>query len=275
MDIRKKCVLGLCFAFLAAAAHAQVQGPDPTSASIAADGPFAVSTQTLARGSGFGGGTVYSPNAASTYGLVAFSPGFTATQSSVAVMGRRLATHGFVVVTINTNSPFDFPPSRATQLLAALNAVAALTTGPVAGKVDPNRRAVTGHSMGGGGALIALRQNPLNTTLRAGLGLAPWNGDASYPQIRAPAAIIAGSADEVAPLDTHAIPSYNSINQAEKLLAVIRGAGHSFAGENPANQPSSMYQIAWMKRWIDGDARYTPFLVNDSRLSQFASTAPF
>ena len=110
--------------------------------------------------------------AAGTYGLVAFCPGFTATQSSIAVMGRRLATHGFVVVTIDTNSTSDQPPSRATQLLAALNRVAGLTTGAVAGKVDGNRRAVTGHSMGGGGTLLALRQN---TSLRAGVGLAPWS----------------------------------------------------------------------------------------------------
>ncbi|HEU5133590.1 MAG TPA: hypothetical protein VFU13_00475 [Steroidobacteraceae bacterium] len=272
MHIRKKCAIGFCLLALAAVAHAQIQGPDPTAASVAADGPFAVSTQTLARGSGFGGGTVYSPNAAGTYGVVAFCPGFTSSQSAVAVMGRRLATHGFVVVTINTNSSLDFPPSRATQLQAALNAVAALTTGPVAGKVDPNRRAVTGHSMGGGGALIALRQN---ASLRGGVGLAPWNGDASFSAIRSPTAIIGASNDNVAPLNTHAIPSYNSINQAEKLLAVNNGGGHSFPSSNPAHQPSSMYQIAWMKRWVDGDSRYTQFLVNDSRLSQFASTAPF
>ena len=272
MHIRMKCVLGLCLVMLAAAAHSQVQGPNPTAASIAAEGPFAVSTQTLARGNGFGGGTVYSPNAAGLYGVVAFSPGFTATQSSVAVMGRRLATHGFVVVTINTNSPLDFPPSRATQLLAALNAVAALTAGPVAGKVDTNRRAVTGHSMGGGGTLLALRQN---TSLRAGIGLAPWSTDRNFAAIRSPAGIVGASSDNVAPVIIHSIPFYNSINQAEKLLAVISGASHSFPGNNPANQPSSMYQIAWMKRWVDGDQRYTPFLVTDSRLSLFASTAPF
>jgi triacylglycerol lipase len=47
-------------------------------------------------------------------------PGFTATQSSIAWIGRRMATHGFVVMTINTNSTLDQPPSRATQLMAAL-----------------------------------------------------------------------------------------------------------------------------------------------------------
>src|SRR5688572_28718114 len=130
------------FLTLAAISHAQTnplaKGPDPTNASIQADGPFAVSTQAVA-GNGFGGGTVYSPNAAGQYALVALCPGFTASQSSVAALGRRLATHGFVVVTINTNSPLDFPASRGTQLLAALRTVTALNTGPVVGKVDPAR----------------------------------------------------------------------------------------------------------------------------------------
>jgi predicted dienelactone hydrolase len=272
MHIRKKCVVGLGLIVLAGVASAQVKGPDPTAASIAADGPFAVSTQTV-RGTGFGGGTVYSPNAAGTYGLVAFCPGFTATQSSIAVMGRRLATHGFVVVTINTNSTLDQPSSRATQLLAALNAVAALNTGPVAGKVDSSRRAVTGHSMGGGGTLLALRQS---TSLRAGVGLAPWSSSVkNFSAIRSPAAIVGGSSDTVAPVGSHSIAFYNSINQAEKLLAVISGASHFFPQDNPANQPASKYQVAWMKRWVDGDTRYNQFLVTDARLSQFASSAPF
>jgi dienelactone hydrolase len=273
MHISKKCALGLGLMALSAIATAQVKGPDPTAASIAADGPFAVSTQTLARGNGFGGGTVYSPNTAGTYGLVAFCPGFTATQSSIAVMGRRLATHGFVVVTIDTNSTSDQPPSRATQLLAALNTVAALNTGPVAGKVDTNRRAVTGHSMGGGGTLLALRQN---TSLRAGVGLAPWSSATkNFSAIRSPAAIVGGSADNVAPVNNHSQRFYDSINQAEKLLAVINGASHFFPQDNPANQPASKYQIAWLKRFVDGDTRYNQFLVTDNRLSKFQSTAPF
>src|SRR5438477_9432037 len=85
---------------LATAAHAVQIGPDPTLTSVQADGPFTVSTQTVAKGNGFGGATVYSPDAAGKYAVVAFCPGFTATQSSIAVMGRRLATHGFIVATI-------------------------------------------------------------------------------------------------------------------------------------------------------------------------------
>jgi hypothetical protein len=36
-----------------------------------------------------------------------------------------MASHGFVVMTINTNSTLDQPPSRATQLMAALRRTAA------------------------------------------------------------------------------------------------------------------------------------------------------
>lgn len=83
------------------------KGPDPTQASIEAVGPYAVSTRAL-KGSGFGSGMVYSPNAAGSYALVAVCPGFVSAQSSIAQISRRLATHGFVVVTIDTNT-FDSP----------------------------------------------------------------------------------------------------------------------------------------------------------------------
>jgi triacylglycerol lipase len=249
------------------------KGPDPTLASIQADGPFTVSTQTVA-GNGFGGGTVYSPNTAGTYALVAFCPGFTATQSSIAVMGRRLATHGFVVVTIDTNSTLDQPPSRATQLLAALRTVAALTTGPVAGKIDSNRQVVTGHSMGGGGTLIAATSTP---TLTAAVPLAPWSqATKSFSGDRVPTAIIGGSADTVAPPAQHATVFYNSIpTSTKKLLGIINGATHFFVQDNPANQPASYVQIAWIKRFADQDTRYSQFLNGDSRFSTFNSDEPF
>jgi triacylglycerol lipase len=276
MEIRKKCAFAFALVAFATLSQAQTnpfeKGPAPTAASIAADGPFAVSSFTVARGNGFGGATVYVPTAAGQYALVAFCPGFTATKSSIAVMGRRLATHGFVVATIDTNSTSDQPPSRGTQLLAALNTIGALNNATINGKVDRNRRAVTGHSMGGGGTLFASRTD---STLKGGVPLAPWSSTKSFPTIVVPQAIIGGSADSIASVSSHSRPFYNSITQTEKLLAVISGASHTFPQANPANQPSSKYQIAWIKRFADNDTRYNQFLVTDSRLSQFLSTAPF
>jgi dienelactone hydrolase len=252
--LRSLFVLGL--AFFAALAQAQIKGPDPTNASIQADGPFAVSTQTVA-GNGFGGGTVYSPNTAGQYALVAMCPGFTSTQSSVAALGRRLATHGFVVVTINTNSPLDFPPSRGTQLLAALRTVSALTTGPVAGKVDPARLVVSGHSMGGGGTLYA---SASNTTLKAGVPLAAFSFDTRF---NTPVAqlLIGGQNDTVAPPVLHSRLFYNALpDPTAKVYAEVTGASHSFPTGSTPHQPTSKLQIAWIKRFADGDTRYEQFI---------------
>lgn len=270
---KRAVVLGLTCMLLGGLAHAQAVGPDPTAASLAADGPFAVSTQSIGSGGGFAGGTVYSPNTPGKYAVVAFAPGFTNTQSAVQPLGRRLATHGFVVVTMNTNSVFDFPASRATQIIAALNRVTALTTGPVAGKMDTTRRVVSGYSMGGGGALIAAKNN---ASLKAAVGFAPWSSDKNFSSDKVPSAMIAGSSDTTAPPSSHATAFYNSIpNSTKKLLAVISRATHSFPIASTPNQPGSKYQISWIKRFADNDARYAPFLVTDSRLSTFAANGPF
>lgn len=245
-------------------------GPAPTLASVQADGPYAVSTQTV-RGTGFGGGTVYSPNTAGKYAVVAVCPGFTATQSSIAALSRRLATHGFVVATINTNSTYDFPPSRANQLLAALRAVTALTTGPVAGKMDTTRQSVAGWSMGGGGAMLAAGMTP---GLKAGVAFAPWSQSNNVSRSAVPMSYLAGTADNVAPASTHATSFYNATPATtKKMLGVIQGADHNFP--NTASQPASYTQVAWMKRFADDDTRYSQFLNGDSRFATFRSTGAF
>ena len=99
--------------------------PDRAPAIEAASGPFAISqTNVVPLGvSGFGGGTIYYPTSTSegTFGAVAIAPGYTATQSSMAWLGPRIASQGFVVFTIDTLTTLDQPDSRGRQLLAALD----------------------------------------------------------------------------------------------------------------------------------------------------------
>lgn len=263
-------VLFVSGASLASAQSAYQKGPAPTLASIQAAGPFAVSTQTIS-GNGFGGGTVYSPNTAGTYALVAVCPGFISYQSSIAQISQRLATHGFVVVTIDTNTIYDSPDSRATQLLAALKATAALKTGAAAGKIDTSRQAVSGWSMGGGGTLIAATSTP---GLQGAVAFAPYSYSNTFANDAVPTAILGGSSDTVAPPAQYATPYYNAIpTSTKKLLGIISGANHQFP--TTASQPASYTQIAWMKRFLDKDSRYSQFLTGDSRFSSFASNGPF
>lgn len=250
------------------------RGPDPTESLIeAARGPFATAQTTVSSlaASGFGGGTIYYPTstAEGTFGAVAISPGFTATQSSISWMGPRLASHGFVVITIDTNSTLDQPDSRGDQLLAALEYLTDRSS--VRSRIDGSRLAVAGHSMGGGGSLAAAAEDG---TLQAGVPLAPWHTDKTWTTVRTPMLIIGGSSDSVAPVASHSIPFYNSL-PGEKAYMELRGASHFFP-QSP-NTTMAKYMISWLKRWVDDDTRYDQFLCpapNDVAIGDYRDTCP-
>jgi dienelactone hydrolase len=264
--------LGLLALSASAPALALENGPVPTLAALKADGPYAVTAQTVT-GSGFGGGTVYVPNTTGQYALVAVCPGFVSAQSSMTAIGKRLATHGFVVVTISTNTLLDFPSSRATQLLAALKTVSTLKTGAVVGKIDVSRQVVAGWSMGGGGTLEAAGATP---ALKAAVAFAPWDTSTTKMKVNTvPALILGGTADTVAPVSAHSQKFYDAIPAStKKALAVITGADHFFP--TTASEPTGYSTISWTKRFADGDTRYSAFLNGqDAALSSFASNGPF
>jgi len=286
MEISKKYSIGLGLLVLAAGAQAQTnpfaKGPDPTLTSIRAVGPFTLASQTLAKGNGFGGATIYTPTAAGTYAAVIVFPGFTEKQSAIKTISMRLATHGFVVATCDTNSTFDSPESRATQMQAALNTISKLATGPVAGKIDTTsnggngRLAVSGHSMGGGASLIILKTNK---AIVASQGISPYISNSTSKNLSTvvtPAGITVGSADTVAPDANHSQVFYNSIPATTpKAHAVIQGQDHQFVDDNPVLPFASQFNIAWFKRFADNDTRYSQFLNGDPTLSKFESNGPF
>jgi triacylglycerol lipase len=252
--------------FTSAGAHAQYEkGPDPTSSALERNGPFATRTLSVSSfaASGFGGGRVYYPTAEGSYGVVAVSPGFTGTASTMYFWGERLSSHGFVVIVIETNTLFDQPGSRANQLIAGLNYVVSQgnsRTSALYGKVDGNRRAVAGHSMGGGGTLIAAASNP---SLKAALPMAPWNlSSTSFRSIRVPTFVFACQSDAIAPVNVHASPFYNAIpSTTPKSFAEMRLDDH-FCVMNGGGHYATLGKlgIAWVKRFVDNDQRYASFL---------------
>lgn len=269
------CLLGL-----PSAAGAVQHGPNPTVASLqATSGPYAISQTTVADAStpGFGAATIYYPTttAEGAFGGVAISPGFTETQSAISWLGPRLASNGFVVITFNTNSGFDQPASRGDQLLAALDYLTG--TSAVKTRVDATHLAVMGHSMGGGGTLEAAKDRP---SLKATVGLTPWNTDKTWPEITTPSLIVGAQNDSVAPPAQHAIPFYGSIPSSTPK-AYIELAGASHFATNSVNTPTGAESVAWLKRFVDGDTRYSPFLCPSAAaapagsLSQDLNNCPF
>jgi triacylglycerol lipase len=259
-------VAAMALSALAPSAFSQTS--PPTSASLnATSGPLSVSTASVFLPVGFGGGTIYYPTVAGKYGVIAISPGFTATESSIAWLGRRIATHGFVVITLNTNTTLDQPDSRATQLMAALRYVLNSSGSAVRARIDATRLAVAGHSMGGGGSLIAARDNP---TLKASYPMTPWNISSNFSTVRVPTMIIGADGDTIAPVASHARPFYASLPSSTfKAYGELNGATH-FA-PNTTNTPIGRYAVTWMKRFVDGDTRYSPFLCGAQHTSYATS----
>ena len=268
------------------------RGPAPTTSSLdATTGPFAVSSVTVSSSAanGYGGGTIYYPNTTTEgpFAAIAVVPGYLSAQSSIQQWGPRLASWGFVVITIATNSTSDQPASRATQLVAALDQVVGYsnsTTHAIRGKVDSTRLGVAGWSMGGGGTLIALDREP--TKLKAGMTFAPWNSSSTnFSGVNQPALIFACESDGTAPVGLHALPFYNSLPSAnDKAFAEINNGSHSCAND-PRNNSGLLgrYGVSWMKRFLDNDTRFADYLcgaphssiVSGSTYSRYMSTCPY
>jgi dienelactone hydrolase len=255
------------------------KGPNPTTSSLqASTGPFTYTTTTVSstQASGYRQGTIYHPtNVTGPFAAVAVVPGYTAYQSSISWWGPRLASHGFVVITIDTNSTSDQPSSRATQLMAALRQLTTFSntsSHPIYRKVDPNRMGVMGWSMGGGGSLIAADNNP---QLKAAIPFAPWNSSTNFSGVSVPTLIIACESDSVASVSSHASPFYNSIpTSTKKAYLEINNGSHSCA--NTGNSNSGLigkYGVSWMKRFMDNDTRYSPYLCGAPHQADLSLTA--
>ncbi|WP_240521561.1 dienelactone hydrolase family protein [Amycolatopsis vastitatis] len=269
-------VLGLV-APAAAAANPYQRGPDPTLTSVAAPyGPFATAQAKVPPGNGFNGGYVYYPTDTrlGTWGAVAIVPGYSALfANEEAWMGPRLASFGFVVIGIETNSRTDSADARATQLLAALDYLTQKS--PVRTRVDASRLGVIGHSAGGAGALLAALRRP---SLKSAVGLAPGspvgNLDLSGDQV--PTMFIAGQRDPVV------TPAYLDKLWAtlpaalKKAYVQITGVDHLFATR--PNTVEMRTLIPWLKLSLDQDTRYERFLcptvADATGISMYRSTCP-
>ncbi|WP_239675133.1 alpha/beta hydrolase family protein [Natronosporangium hydrolyticum] len=234
------------------------RGPNPTESALEApSGPYTTSsTRVSSLVSGFGGGRIYYPVTTSdgTFGAIAISPGYTASWSTIDWLGPFLASHGFVVIGINTNSRFDQPGSRSTQLLNALDYL--VDQSSERHRVDPDRLAVSGHSMGGGGAVQATRTR---TSLLASVPLTPWHLSSLWGGVQTPTMVIGGQRDAVAPVRSHSIPIYEAIpGSSQKAYAEMRGEGHYFPLSRDATVGKLI--VSWLKRFVDFDTRYEQFL---------------
>ena len=215
-------------------------------------------------------------------GAVVVIPGFVSAESSIDWWGPKLASYGFVVMTIDTNTGFDQPPSRARQINNALDYLVSQnsrSSSPVRGMIDTSRLGVIGWSMGGGGTLRVASEG----RIKAAIPLAPWDTTSYYAsRSQAPTLIFACESDVIAPVFQHASPFYNSLpSSIDKAFVEINGGSHFCAnGGSIYNDVLSRFGVSWMKLHLDEDNRYKQFLcgpnhTSDSQISDYRGNCPY
>jgi len=221
-------------------------------------GPYNVSSKNVSgwAASGFGGGTIWYPTNANECGRmpgIAVVPGYLSYESSIEWWGERLASWGYVVITIDTNTIYDQPPSRGRQLSDALDHIISDST--TRNMVDASRLGAIGWSMGGGGSIWLANNRP---EVRAIIPQAPWY--ATTTSTNKPAFYIACESDAVAPTYSH-VNDFYRYSSGPKMKIEINNGSHWCANSGNGNEGMlGKAGISWMKRYINGDTRFNQFL---------------
>jgi len=249
------------------------RGEAPTMESATADGPYTVESYTsgFRAPMNFAGGTIWHPTGADApFGAIAICPGFLSPESSIAEWGPFLASHGIVVMTIETTTTGDQVADRAPALmdaLAILKEENARSGSPLMGKIDVNRLGLMGWSMGGGATWINISEHP---ELRAAVSLcghiATYPGGSGFASsITVPILMLAGSADNGILGGGMSQPMYDLVPETtDKMLFEMAGGDHYVANTPTGNGGAfGRYGLSWYKVFLEGDERYRPFLMMD------------
>ncbi len=255
--------------------HVAAQTPDWDD--LGQSGPYQVAYYSqLPPVPEFSAATLYFPaNKAQDFAGVVIAPGFIEKQINIQWWGYHLASHGFAVLTLDTNDVQERPPLRAAALMAGVAMLKAENSrmgGMLRGKILEDRMALMGHSMGGGGTLLAA--NEYSEALRAAIPFTPWlpNGDVS--SVSVPTLVLAGEIDRIASNDQHAWPLYQGLTSAApRMYLEVAGGNHFIANtltENVGLNPNidvhdlvGGMAVAWLKLFLDGDESYRDLVFGD------------
>jgi triacylglycerol lipase len=217
-------------------------------------------TNGLATSSAYRGLTAYYPtNGTGPYVVVLIHPWLNTAASLMGSWGTFLASHGYVGVTVSPPSDSDFPDIRANALWAAVATMKVENTrsGSALNGKSSNCFVVMGHSMGGGGSLLA--SNAHLNDIQGAIGLNPWQSSGNFSKIVSPTLILTGQNDDAASPAQHGRAHYNSIPATTTKQYVEASGGNHQSAFSPRGR-TGRYALSWIKYTIDGDARYRPLL---------------
>ena len=275
--------------------------PDPN-----VDGPFAIAeadgTQHVASTNDDVAIHVAYPTTAGTYPVVVVAHGFSLPPSQYVGYVKRLATFGYVALTV------DFPGSivsgtnntnEAKDLLAGLDwAKADAKVGPIA---DVATVGMTGHSLGGKLALLAAT---MDARVKAAIELDPVDGGQGacnppacvnvadlMPSLHIPTAFLGETTDTSCAPTARNFTTFYAKTTTPSLEVTVLGAGHmSFlddiascgfvciackAATAPNAQVNGMakaYVVAFYERWLRGNTAYDTYLGGAQAQARYVAT---
>ena len=216
----------------------------------------------------FGSTIFYPENTTHLLPSIIIIPGYANPELSMQAWGPFLASHGIVTMTIGTNNIFQYPNARKDALLDALISLKqenSRPSSPLYSKLDVNKLALAGWSMGGGGAQLAAAED---TTLKAIVALCPWldpnTTNASTVNHNIPIIFVSSELDAIAPPSSHAEIQYQlTPSSTKKLIYEINNAGHT-AANNPLNAQGDVGRmvLSWLKTYLEDDSCYCTLLLN-------------
>ncbi|MCP5345983.1 MAG: hypothetical protein R3F41_01715 [Gammaproteobacteria bacterium] len=223
----------------------------------------------------FSAATIFYPltlSFAPPIGAAVLVPGYRGTAEDYSWWGPMLASFGYAVMIIDTNTVEDNLEARKQALLAAVDFIKNENNdpdSPIQGRIDTGKIAIMGHSLGGGAALQAARE--LGDDLGAVIPLLPYccelgqsfSGDLAG--LSAPLLIMATAEDTVAPPATHARLLYDTADGAASRVYMEFATGNHMMANNTGQELAAMgrYAMAFLKFHLDAQPRYEAVIYGD------------
>ena len=199
----------------------------------------------------------YPCNATGLLPATTLTGGFTNTKEQMVWLSEHLTSHGYVVIAMTPTNRFGTPEIWGKAHVAGFNKLAAENArsgSPIVNKIDLNKRAITGFSMGGGGVLIAAEQLAGQNT--ATLALAPYlfsSPQALFDAQVVPTMILGSELDELA---KNSERYYAQLPNIEKGLGMFTGASHYDwygTGDQDAKAEFRTLVTAFLDATVKGD----------------------
>ncbi len=192
--------------------------------------------------------------------LVIFGPGIGGAMDSMADLQRRIASHGFVVI----GRQLDGPPRDAEnnrRMIAGLDWLIAQNSAsgsPFEGKLDVDRAASMGYSVGGTGAVDIGAHKAIVTVISI-------HGHSAEAPLHGTLLLIGGTNDVMRDGRSWLAPTYEA-SQVPTFFALVKDANHGYpsrAVDGVQAGVEAPAMIAWLRYWIHGDQGARKYFFGD------------